>query len=260
MPRKSFTVVVIAVTAFLALACVAAYAQEQPPVQPPVPQPGTPEVAPPGGETAPPGHVYFYRDGEPAQVEREITGGGQMVEFAVLELLKGPTEEEKAAGYTTYIPEGTKLQYTTIKQDRSEFSLNLSSELLQLEGDEEASAKAMTQIVKTVQDVSGIRNIGVTVAADSPGENPRDAFEALGVSRAEITGTGGEGEKAGKKGEGSNAGRVLGIVFACLAALALLAAMAIVARRRRAANSKKDAKGPDKAGSRKSPGKKKKGR
>ena len=176
----------------------AARAQEQQPNQEPTQVPPGSEATQPGGETAPPGHVYFYLDGELAQVEREITGGGQMVEFAILELLKGPTEEEKAAGYVTYIPEGTKLMYTTIKQDRSEFSLNLSRELMKLAGDEESSVKAMKQIAKTVQDVSGIQSVGITVAADAMGGQPEDAYEALGVSRSEITGTsGGEEPQTG---------------------------------------------------------------
>lgn len=251
---KRFSTVIIAAAALLTLACVAAYAQEQPPVQPPVQQQGTPEVTQPSGETAPPGHVYFYRDGEPAQVEREITGGGQMVEFAILELLKGPTEEEKAAGYVTYIPQGTKLQYTTIKQDRSEYSLNLSHELLQLAGDAEASIRAMTQIVKTVQDVSGIQNVGVTVAAESAGGQPQDAFEALGVSRAEITGSSGGGEQGGG---GSSAGLVVGIVLGSLAALAILAAVILMARKRRTAERGRSAKKAGGTASAKSAGKKK---
>ncbi len=239
MPRKPFAV--IAAAMLLILLCGVAYAQEQPPIPEPAQGQGGPEVTQPGGETAPPGHVYFYRDDEPAQVEREITGGGQMVEFAILELLKGPTEEEKAAGYVTFIPEGTKLQYTTIKQDRSEFSLNLSHELMQLAGDEEASRKAMTQIVRTVQDVSGIQNVGVTVAGDAAGGQPRDAYEALGVSRSEITGTSGEDEDGGG---GGKTGLILGIVFGSLGALLLFVGVALAWKKRRGAERGKGAGKP----------------
>ena len=153
--------------------CLPAYAQEEQPVQP------VEEEAPS------PGGIYLYLDGEPARVPRDITGGNQMIEFALLELLKGPTDEEKAAGYATYIPEGVKLQYTTVKQDRREFSVNLSRELRQLSGDTDASTKALTQIVKTAQEVSGITSIGITVAGEGMGDQPQDAFEALGVERGE---------------------------------------------------------------------------
>ncbi|NPV58871.1 MAG: GerMN domain-containing protein [Actinobacteria bacterium] len=241
MSRKSLATIAV-VAALLVLSCGAARAQEQQPSQEPTQVPPGSETTQPGGEAAPPGHVYFYLDGELAQVERDITGGGQMVEFAILELLKGPTEEEKAAGYVTYIPEGTKLMYTTIKQDRSEFSLNLSRELLGLAGDEESSVKAMKQIAKTVQDVSGIQSVGITVAADAMGGQPEDAYEALGVSRSEITGTSG-GEEA-QTGE-SKTGLVLGIVFGCLGALALIAVIALAARKRR---DTKDRGGKKKAG------------
>jgi hypothetical protein len=232
--KHAFAVTVLASLALI-LSCAPAPAQDQPSEQTPTGEQGPQEVTPPEQSKAPPGHVYFYLDGEPAPVERDITGGGQMIEFAVLELLKGPTDEEKAAGYVTYIPEGTKLQYTTIKQDRSEFSLNLSRELLEVSGDRDKATRALTQIVKTVQDVSRIQNVAITVAADAMGEQPQDAFEVLGVSRAEITGIGG-GEEAG--GGASNAGLVVGIVLGCLGALALVA-IALAVLKRRAGSDRK---------------------
>jgi hypothetical protein len=211
MPVKSLSAVLGAAILLLSL-CSAAFAQEQPPIQPAE-----------EGETPTPGYIYLYLDGELVQAQRDITGGGQMVEFALLELFNGPTEEEEAAGYVTYIPQGVKLQYTTVKQDRSEFSVNLSRELLELSGDRESSEKALTQIVRTAQDVSDITNIGITVAGEAMGDPPQDAFEALGVSR-DRTGTGGQG--AGGSEDGSSTGLVLGIVFGLLGA-AILAFLAL---------------------------------
>ncbi len=160
-----------------------AQAQENPP-----PVPETP------GEGVSQGSlVYFYLEGELAPVSREVAGGPQAVEFTIMELLNGPREEEKAEGYVTYIPEGVKLQYTTVKQDRSEFSVNFSRELLELAGDRDKAVKALAQLVKTVREASGIENIGLTVASEDSGVKPEDAFRALGVTtrmvEAEISGS-----------------------------------------------------------------------
>ncbi len=238
MTRKSALAALTAAMVFLSL-CAAAYAQEQPPVQPPAQE-----------EAQAPGHVYFYLDGEPAQVQRDITGGSQMVEFAMLELLKGPTAEEEAAGYVTFIPKGVKLQYTTVKQDRSEFSVSLSRELLELSGGNEAARKALTQIVKTLQDVSRITNIGITVAGEAMGDPPQDAYEALGVSREEA---GSQGQGPREEQEGGNTGLVLGIVFGALGA-AIAAALAILLLKKR--KSDMSAKAAKKGAGKQTPGKK----
>ena len=141
----------------------------------------TPQVPSDEQETAS-GQVYFYLNGELTGVSRDVAGGGQMSEFAMIELTKGPTEEEKAAGYVTFIPEGVSLQYSTVKTDRSEYSVCLSDELLALNGDSETAAKALAQIEKTLQEVTGVDNIGITVAGKELGSTPQDAYEALGVA------------------------------------------------------------------------------
>ncbi len=209
MARRLILTVILVVVVFLALCCTS-YAQQE----------TTPE---PVGEEATEemGGIYFYLDGELTAVPRAITGGSQMVEFALLELLKGPSEEEKASGYVTYIPEGVKLQYTTVKTDRSEFSVNLSRELMELSGDTDAASKALNQIVKTVQEVSGISEIGVTVAGEAMGDQPQDAFEALGVQKSETGGA----ETASQEG-GGKGWLVLVIVFGALAVC--LAAVAVI--------------------------------
>jgi hypothetical protein len=236
MTRRPLFAAILAAIVFLSLSC-AAYAQEQTPTQP------VEEEAAPA-----PGNIYLYLDDELVPVPRDMTGGSQLVEFAVLELLKGPTEEEKAAGYVTFIPDGVKLQYTTVKQDRSEFSVNLSRELLELSGDTDSSAKALTQVVKTSQEVSGIANIGITVAGEGMGDQPQDAFEALGVPKSE---TGTENAESEAREDGGNGGLVLGIILGALA-LALIAAVYLLKRR----NSAKD-KAPAKKTAEKKPGKKK---
>lgn len=233
MAKRSVLVALLAVIVMMTLS-YCAYAQEE--------QPTPTEEE---GATTP-SYVFLYKDGELAQVERDITGGNQMVEFAVLELLKGPSEEEVAAGYVTYIPEGVKLQYTTVKQDRSEFGVNLSREFMELSGDKDSSLKALAQIVKTIQEISGIQSVGVTVAGEAMGDPPVDAYEALGVSAEEV-----ESEISGiepQADESSNTGLVLGIVFGVLGAV-LLAFLAFYL-------FKKRKRSEDKAAAKKTSGKK----
>jgi hypothetical protein len=224
MTRTSAAIAILCALILVLLSGVA-YAQEQPP--PPQPT---------GGEAAP-GNVYFYLNGELAPVPRDVAGGGQGAEFALLELLKGPTEEEKAAGYITYIPEGVKLQYSTIKQDYSEYSVNLSRELLELSGDKDAAVKALAQIVKTLQDVTKIQNIGITVAGEEMGSPPQDAYVALGIA-------GEEGREPGesKASGGGKTALIIAIVLGVLIlALLIFLTWYILARRKSTrAGSKSD--------------------
>jgi hypothetical protein len=171
MTRSIVTVLILCCLALL-LTCGVALAQEETPTAP------TDE-----GQTEQSAiNVYFYLDGELTSVGRDVPGGGQMTEFTVIELLKGPSEEEKAAGYVTYIPEGVKLQYSTIKNDRSEYSVCLSRELLVLKDDQDGAAKALAQIEATAKGASGTESIGISIAAEGSGEQPEDAYTALGVS------------------------------------------------------------------------------
>jgi flagellar basal body-associated protein FliL len=225
--KRRYLVVAVLAAMVVFFSCCAAYAQEQTPTEPTE-----------GETTQTPGGIYLYKDGELVLVTRDITGGNQMVEFALIELFKGPTEEEKAAGYETFIPEGVKLQYTTVKQDRSEFSVNLSRELLELSGDQDASTVALTQIVRTAQEVSGIQNIGITVAGEAMGDQPQDAFEALNVSKSE-TGTAGSTSEAEE--EGGSSWYLLWIILGTIAAIALVVFAVVFLVRRKPAQGRKPA-------------------
>ncbi|MBC7247275.1 MAG: GerMN domain-containing protein [Actinobacteria bacterium] len=194
------------------------------------------------GEGAPEaGQVYFYLNGELSPVPRDIAAGGQTLEFAVMELLNGPSEEERAAGYVTYIPEGVKLQYSTIKQDRSEYSVNLSRDLLSLAGNREAAIKALAQLVKTVREAGDIPVVGVTVASEDLSGMPEDAFAALGATaqevEAEISGVEPEG---GNGGDGSGKGLVLLLALGIPALLILAAAAFYTARKRKRGDGEGD--------------------
>lgn len=231
---RSPVIIAILCGLILLLSCTAVYAQEQ---QTPTQTEEQPLTPPQESGEATPGYVYFYLDGELAPVERDVAGGGQMAEFGVLELLKGPTEEEKAAGYVTYIPEGVKLQYSSQKTDRSEYSVNLSRELLELSGDQDRASKALAQIEKTLQELTGISNIGITVAAEGTGPNPEDAYTALGVAR----------QAAGETGEESSKTWLIVVIVLAVLIVALLIFLALYIPRRRKASPAKPASGKSKA-------------
>ncbi|MBC7252691.1 MAG: GerMN domain-containing protein [Actinobacteria bacterium] len=190
--------------------------------------PPVPET--PGEGVSQAGQVYFYLDGVLTPVAREVAAGPQAAEFTVMELLNGPKEEEKAQGYVTYIPEGVKLRYTTVKQDRSEFSVNLSSELMELSGDRERAIRALAQLVKTLREVTGIEKIGVFVDLEETGAQPEDAFKALGVTPREV-----EEEISGPLPSGVNWWLIL-LLAVGIPALVLLVVLALMHGLRKRSN------------------------
>lgn len=105
-----------------------------------------------------------------------MTGGAQVAGFTISELLKGPTDEEKAQGYSTQIPDGVKMLYYTESNDGKTFGTDVSTEMTALQGDAERAAKALDQVVKTAQAVSGAENVNVTIGGE-------DAWQVLGISR-----------------------------------------------------------------------------
>ncbi len=217
--RRAALVLSLSLLFALAVCVGSAHAQEELPQEGETTGEGTPET----------GQVYFYLQDQLSPVPRDIAAGGQTLEFAVIELLNGPTEEERAAGYVTYFPEEVKLQYTTIKQDRSEYSVNLSRDLLALAGDRTAAVRALAQLVKTVREAGDIPVVGVTVASEDITGMPEDAFAALGISaqdvEAEISGV----EPETEKGDGTWLVLLLALG---IPALIILAAAALHAARR----------------------------
>ncbi len=174
--------------------------------------------------------AYFYLHDELVGVEEDIPGGGQMTEFIINKLLEGPTEEQKAQGYITYIPQGVKLLYSTKSTVSSEYSVTLSSDLLNLKHDQEKAKLAMEQIYRTLKEASQAQVVKIFVdAGEGQTSNPQDAYELLGIA-----------EK--KQAASSHALLVVSIIIAVLVALALvLLAVFIPLRRRRAAVAKRPA-------------------
>lgn len=121
--------------------------------------------------------VFFYKDGQLVGVDRQVTGGAQVAGFTISELLKGPTDDEKAQGYSTQLPDGVKMLYYTESNDGKSFGVDLSAELEALQGDATRTRQALDQVVKTAQGVSGAETINITI-------NGEDAWQTLGVSRS----------------------------------------------------------------------------
>lgn len=196
MARTARYIMMALVAALLALSCLGgiALAQETPPEEQAPANEGTttetpteaPTQPPAGGQTQQtPLMVYFFKDGELVGVAREVPGGGQMVEFTVNDLFKGPSEEELAEGFTTYIPEGLKLLYSTKSMTGNAFSVNLSKELMALKDTPEQAEMAMQQLVQTLKSAARTEEIKVTVDVDEANRGV-DAFEALGISAKDL--------------------------------------------------------------------------
>ncbi len=199
MTRTGRYLAIALASALLALCGLGAVlAQETPPDgQPPAGDPGAADIQQPAPTQQNQLLVFFFKDGELTGVARDIPGGGQMVEFTVNDLLAGPTEAEQAEGYTSYLPEGLKLLYSTKSMTGSAFSVNLSGELMSLKETPEQAKMAMQQLVRTLKEAAHTEEVKVTVDVDEANRGV-DAFEALGISSkdAGITpspGSGGEG-------------------------------------------------------------------
>lgn len=96
-------------------------------------------------------YVYFLsldkeRGSVFKKVERTLPQGQNELEYAILELLKGPNYSERAKGTYNEIPKGTKL--LSIKQNGNTVIINLSSEF-QYGGGTDSIYSRMRQLIKT---------------------------------------------------------------------------------------------------------------
>lgn len=134
---------------------------------------------------ATPLQIYFFQNEELVGVTRDVPGGGQMVEFTVSELFKGPSEDEAAQGFTTFIPAGLKLLYSTKSMTGNDYSVNLSSELMTLKDTPEQAKMALQQIVSTLKEAAKTDSIKLTVDEDESNRGV-DALAALGLSAKDL--------------------------------------------------------------------------
>lgn len=68
--------------------------------------------------------VRFYLDDQLSVVQRSVPAGSEPIESAIRQLVAGPTDVERALGYTSVIPAGTKVETLIVKPDSVEVSLS----------------------------------------------------------------------------------------------------------------------------------------
>lgn len=132
----------------------------------------------PSGGTALVSVYLFERVGDTerlAEVRRPAANAVAPAE-RIAALLSQPTEEEADAGLTTRIPPDTVLLDVVHDEDARELVVNLSDELFSIQGEE--LAKAFAQIVWTVSELDGVRQVRFLVDGEA-----RNALDARGVEK-----------------------------------------------------------------------------
>lgn len=121
--------------------------------------------------------VWFTRvkgsDLELVSVTRRITQGNSL-EFAVEELLKGPTPAESDTGLASEIPRGAILLGTTQQGDSVE--LNLSKRFASGGGSTSFTTR-MEQLARTVKEVAGTSKVYLNVEGERLLEASGDGLE-----------------------------------------------------------------------------------
>jgi spore germination protein GerM len=105
--------------------------------------PTTPKTAPAGKVSV---KVYFMKGEGGTAVVRKVEKGG--AEEALTELLKGPTDDEKAGGLFSPIPAGTRLNSYAVEGGTA--TADFSGELLRFGGGSQNVRGITTEIDKTV--------------------------------------------------------------------------------------------------------------
>lgn len=165
--------------------------------------------------------VFFYRGDELVGVDRPF--GEQFGEEMVLELAKGPTDEEKAQGLSTALPDGVRLMYSTKSMASATFSVTVSSELMQLKDDPVKAERAMAQFRRTLGQIAKPENISVSIYLTED-QTVVDAEVALGLAPAQA---------AAQEQETSHTGIYVLIAVAAFVLVLLLAGLGLFLYRRK---------------------------
>jgi germination protein M len=115
--------------------------------------------------------VYFLRDGKVSAATRSVVAGPAVGRAALVQLLEGPTDAEKADGLSSEIPAGTKLQ-----------DLELNQGTATAEFSEPLDEAALAQVVYTLTQFSTVRRVRVEgeehVRGDFEAETPAVLVES----------------------------------------------------------------------------------
>jgi len=101
--------------------------------------------------------VFFFQEGKLVSVNRELPTIENPVLIAIDQLLKGPTDQEVANGFTTKIPAGTRSRNVEVEGHTAIVDLN--STLVEFDGGTAEAKGIVAQIVYTATSVRGIREV-----------------------------------------------------------------------------------------------------
>lgn len=150
------------------------------------PNPGSSTTLPESAGTTSVTVYYLMQDGDGerlAEVEREVTDADDPSERIGV-VLSVPTEDEAQDGLTTSIPADTFLIDTEFNAEDDELVVDLSDELFSIQGEEQA--KAFAQIVYTVSEIEGIRQVRFLVDGEEIRARTAEGVETDGpVTRAD---------------------------------------------------------------------------
>lgn len=105
--------------------------------------------------------VFFLKNGGILSVDRNAGKGISTEGSAVKELLKGPSFKERADGFFTEIPPGTKL--IGMKRSQEVISLNFSKELEKYGGGTSRVKGLLAQIIYTLTDIKDINKVRILI-------------------------------------------------------------------------------------------------
>lgn len=109
--------------------------------------------------------IYLFKKDRLTAIVRTIDGAPSLARAAVEELLRGPTQKERAAGYFSEIPPGTAINKVYIEGDT--VFVDFNKKLGQYGGGTSSVQGIIAQIVYTLTDIKGIKKVGVLVEGRS---------------------------------------------------------------------------------------------
>ena len=101
--------------------------------------------------------VYFFQNAKLAPVERELPTNENPATIAMDQLMRGPNEQEKANGFVTVIPSGTRARNVVVEGDTAIIDLN--DQLSNFKGGRENAERIVAQIVNTATSVRGVKKV-----------------------------------------------------------------------------------------------------
>lgn len=105
--------------------------------------------------------IYLYNNGRLTYVEREMPEKASKYFYIAEQLIEGPTQAEKAKGYFSQIPDGTKLR--KIRKKDGTVMVDFSKELGMYGGGTTRVEGMLAQIVYTLTQFGGSKNVQILV-------------------------------------------------------------------------------------------------